>query len=105
MVERIDKEEDNTPITLFIGNLSYRSTPDDISKLLTPYGEVLAVDIARDKLTGRSRGFAFVTFTISESGNLYELDGLVLDNRTLKINDAEKHRKIKQNKKRKKKAF
>ncbi|MCP4295414.1 MAG: RNA-binding protein [Proteobacteria bacterium] len=105
MVEQNIKEQPDETVKLFIGNLSYKSLDDDIQTLLAPYGEVLAVDIARDKITRRSKGFAFVTFILNDTTELYELDGLILDQRALKINEAEKYRKVKQNKKKKRSAF
>ncbi len=105
MVKQIVKEQPDDTVKLYIGNLSFKSLDDDIQTLLAPYGEVLAVDIARDKITKRSKGFAFVTFILNDTTELYELNGLILHQRALKINEAEKFRKVKQNKKRKKSAL
>lgn len=105
MVEKSPGEQTDNSIKLFIGNLSFKSKNEDIQKLLTPYGEILAVDIARDKISGKSKGFAFATLILSDSSAMHELDGLILHERSLRINDAEKHRKVKRNKKKKRSAL
>lgn len=45
---------------LFVRNISFRLTEDDIRNIFTPYGEVVSTSIPKDRETGRSRGFAFV---------------------------------------------
>ncbi len=46
---------------IFVGNISFSSTEDDIRGLFADYGQVASVKIIKDMETGRSRGFAFVT--------------------------------------------
>ena len=45
---------------LYVGNLSYTTTSDDLSELFGTVGEVLSVNLITDRMTGRSKGFAFV---------------------------------------------
>jgi len=45
---------------IYIGNLSYEATEDDVRQAFEAYGEVSSVAIIKDKMTGRSRGFGFV---------------------------------------------
>ena len=45
---------------IYVGNLAYTATEDDIRQAFEPYGNVSAVDVIMDRETGRSRGFAFV---------------------------------------------
>jgi RNA recognition motif-containing protein len=46
--------------SIYVGNLSYDATEEDIRQAFAPYGEVASVNIIMDRETGRSRGFAFV---------------------------------------------
>jgi RNA recognition motif-containing protein len=45
---------------IYVGNLSYEATEDDVRQAFEAYGEVSSVAIIKDKMTGRSRGFGFV---------------------------------------------
>lgn len=51
---------------LYVGNLSYTATEDEVEKLFATYGKVLEVKIATDRQTGRPRGFAFVKMNSGE---------------------------------------
>lgn len=50
------------PKKLFVGSLPFSMTEDQITELFAQYGELASVKLIIDKMTGRSRGFAFVTF-------------------------------------------
>lgn len=47
-------------MNLFVGNLSFKATDDDLLGAFEPFGRVLSARVARERDTGRSRGFAFV---------------------------------------------
>ncbi|HXG61699.1 MAG TPA: RNA-binding protein [Planctomycetota bacterium] len=47
-------------VNIYVGNLSYEATEDDLRQAFEAYGEVSSVAIIKDKMTGRSRGFGFV---------------------------------------------
>lgn len=47
-------------ITIYVGNLSYRATEEEIRQAFCPFGEVARVDLAIDRETGQSRGFAYL---------------------------------------------
>jgi cold-inducible RNA-binding protein len=51
---------------LFVGNLSYQTTENDLQDHFAPAGAVTSVNLMIDKVTGRSRGFAFVEFATPE---------------------------------------
>ena len=75
---------------LYVGNLNFRTTEDDLRGLMDQFGEVTDLIILNDRETGRSRGFGFVTFADDESGRkaieaLHEQD---FEGRTLVINEA-----------------
>jgi len=75
---------------LFVGNLSYNTTEDDLRTLFIQAGTVVSVTLIKDRDTGRSRGFAFVEMsTQAESQQAISLfDGTQMDERTLRINFA-----------------
>ena len=52
---------------LYVGNLSFQATPDEVRELFVPFGEVANVNVVTDRYTGRSRGFAFVEMASDES--------------------------------------
>jgi RNA recognition motif-containing protein len=54
------------PNRLFVGNLSYQTTNDDLQEYFSQAGAVTAVNVMIDKVTGKSRGFAFVEFASAE---------------------------------------
>jgi RNA recognition motif-containing protein len=51
---------------LFVGNLSFKTTPEDLKEAFSPYGQILDIRIPIDKLSGRQRGFAFIEFETPE---------------------------------------
>jgi len=78
------------PKKLFIGNLPFRMTEADIQEMFAEYGEITSVHLALDKMTGRSRGFAFVEYAeeASATAAVTALDGNDIDGRALKVNVA-----------------
>lgn len=56
-------------MNIYVGNLSFRASEQDISDLFSTYGEVSSARIVKDKFTGRSRGFAFVEMNDDHAGN------------------------------------
>ncbi len=75
---------------LYIGNLSYTSTPEQVRALFSQVGEVTDVTIITDRETGRSRGFGFVEMATDEAGAeaIKRFNGYSLDNRSLTVNEA-----------------
>lgn len=75
---------------LYVGNLSFQSTQEDIRALFEPYGQVTDVAIIQDRETGRSRGFGFVTLGSASEGEaaINALHGKPFEGRNLIINEA-----------------
>lgn len=75
---------------IYVGNLSFNATEDDLRNLFGQYGEVDTVKIISDQFTGRSRGFGFVEMTNREEGQraVKELDSKEMSGRALKVNEA-----------------
>lgn len=77
-------------MTIYVGNLSYQASEQDLSNLFSPYGEVSSVKIVKDMETGRSRGFAFVEMEDESSVEraIEELHETEFLDRTLIVNKA-----------------
>lgn len=77
-------------MNIYVGNLSYQATEDDLRKAFAAHGDVKAVNVIIDRMTGQSRGFAFVEMATKEGGEaaLAALDGIELCGRPIKINEA-----------------
>ena len=77
-------------MNIYVGNLAYRKTEDDLRQQFEQYGTVSRVDIISDRETGRSKGFGFVEMPNSSeaSAAIQALDGMSVGERTLKVNEA-----------------
>jgi RNA recognition motif-containing protein len=77
-------------MTIYIGNLSYQATEEDIREVFTEYGTVNRVVMPIDRETGRMRGFAFVEMSEDDHENnaISDLDGAEWMGRQLKVNKA-----------------
>ncbi len=75
---------------LYVGNLSFSTTDPDLKDLFGQYGTVTDVHLVTDRVTGRSRGFAFVTMSSAAEGTaaIGALEGKELDGRNLTVNEA-----------------
>ncbi|HCW76790.1 MAG TPA: RNA-binding protein [Candidatus Marinimicrobia bacterium] len=75
--------------TIYVGNLPFSASEDDIRNVFAEYGEVLTVKLITDRETGRPRGFGFVEMD-EEPGKkaIAGLQDYSLDGRTLQINEA-----------------
>jgi RNA recognition motif-containing protein len=75
---------------LYVGNLSFNTTENDLQDAFAAHGTVTAVDLIMDKMSGRSRGFAFVTMGTPEAAKaaIAALHGAQLDGRPLTVNEA-----------------
>jgi cold-inducible RNA-binding protein len=75
---------------IFVGNLSFNTSEDELRQLFEPFGPVDRVSIMTDRDTGRSRGFGFVEMTNNEDGDkaITALNGSQVGGRTLNVNEA-----------------
>ncbi|MGI8966861.1 MAG: RNA recognition motif domain-containing protein, partial [Limisphaerales bacterium] len=75
---------------LFVGNLSFNTTENDLQDLFAQYGTVTEVNLMMDKFSGRPRGFAFVTMETKEGADaaVGALHGKNHDGRDLTVNEA-----------------
>ncbi len=75
---------------LFVGNLSFNTTQNQLQDLFAAHGTVLEVDVIMDKFSGRPRGFAFVSMDTKEGADaaVQALNGKEMDGRALTVNEA-----------------
>ena len=74
---------------IYVGNLSYGVTEQDLNQLFSKYGVVKQVSLIMDRETGRSKGFAFVTFETAEAAQAsLQLDNNEIDGRKVRVNLA-----------------
>ena len=77
-------------MNIYISNLSFQITDEDLKDLFSEYGEVTSAKVITDKFTGDSRGFGFVEMPSDEQANkaIAELDKSKWDNRNINVSVA-----------------
>ena len=75
---------------LYVGNLPYTATQESLEKAFGEYGEINSVNVIKDRDSGQSKGFAFVEMTREGEADkaVLELDGSMMDDREIKVNEA-----------------
>ena len=77
-------------MNIFVGNLAWTTTEEDLAQLFEPFGTVEQARIATDRATGRSRGFGFVEMPDATAAQaaIEGLNGRSLEGRFLTVNEA-----------------
>src|SRR5262245_1834460 len=85
-----DTTHEERNVNIFVGNLNWATTEDELEQLFVPYGSVDRVQIATDRETGRSRGFGFVEMPddVEAQAAIEDLNGTSLGGRALTVNEA-----------------
>jgi cold-inducible RNA-binding protein len=73
---------------LYVGNMSFSTTEDQLRELFSQYGTVTKVQAVMDRETGRPRGFAFVEMSDGGDAAIQALNGTQFDGRALTVNEA-----------------
>ena len=83
-------ESGSSRVNIYVGNISYNSTEDDLREAFGQYGEVPAVRVITDSDTGRSKGFGFVEMSDDDQAReaMQALDGNDFMGRDIKVNEA-----------------
>lgn len=78
-------------INIYVGNLPFSASEDELRKLFEAYGQVDRVSIIMDKFSGRSKGFAFVEMSDTAAGQeaIKNVNGKDLGGRPLRVNEAQ----------------
>ena len=94
--QKSTRSEQDNPLSskLYVGNLSFDSTEDDLRELFGRHGTVDSVAVITDRETGRPRGFAFVEMSESSAAQdaIRALDGNDFAGRNIKVNEAQDRR-------------
>jgi len=77
-------------MNIYVGNLNYQMTDDDLRDLFSSYGEVDSARVIMDKFTGRSKGFGFVEMSDDNAARtaIEELNDSDVQGRNIKVNEA-----------------
>jgi RNA recognition motif-containing protein len=77
-------------MNIYVGNLSYEVTQEDLQQAFEAHGEVASSSVITDKFTGRSRGFGFVEMPKDDEAKaaIEALNGMDLKGRNLNVNEA-----------------
>lgn len=77
-------------MNIYVGNLSYSVTNDELEQAFAPFGEVTSAQVIMDRDTGRSRGFGFVEMGSDEAAQsaIAGLNGTDLGGRAITVNEA-----------------
>ena len=85
---------ESSGVKLFVGSISWDANEDDLRKLFSTFGELKDVHIAKDRETGKSRGFAFINFSSLKDGQkaVKELDGTEFHGRKISVQESNESR-------------
>jgi RNA recognition motif-containing protein len=77
-------------VNIYVGNLSYEASEDEIRAAFEQHGEVSSVKVIKDRETGRARGFAFIEMPDDEQGHaaIESMNGYDMNGRALKVTEA-----------------
>ena len=77
-------------MNIYVGNLSYEVTEEDLKLAFEPFGQVDSVNIIKDKFSGQSKGFGFIEMPSAEEAQsaINDLNSTELKGRTLNVNEA-----------------
>ena len=73
---------------LYVGNLSFSTSADDLRDAFAEYGSVTSAQVVSDRETGRSRGFGFVEMADGADAAVAAMNGAQFQGRTLTVNEA-----------------
>jgi len=75
-------------MNIYVGNLPFSASEDDVRNLFAQYGEVTSVKLINDRETGRPRGFGFVEMSSGGNEAVEALNAYTFGGRSLKVNEA-----------------
>ncbi len=82
---------DGESSNIYVGNLPFNAGEDDVKNIFSPYGEVIAIRLVKDRRSKRFKGYGFVEMSVAGAKAAIEnLDGTDYAGRTLRINEAKK---------------
>jgi RNA recognition motif-containing protein len=87
----IKKNKELKQMEIYVGNLAYATNDEGLKAAFAAFGEVTAVRVVTDRMTGRSKGFGFVTMPDAAQAQaaIDALNGHELDGRTVRVNESQ----------------
>jgi RNA recognition motif-containing protein len=84
------RETKENEMNIYVGNLSFEVTDDDLRQLFSAYGEVESASVVKDRFSGESRGFGFVEMPAKKDADaaIAALNGTDVKGRTITVNEA-----------------
>lgn len=76
------------PKTIYVGNIPWSLTEDQLKAYFGEHGQVLSARIITERATGRSKGYGFIEVDDNDGEKMVELNGTELDGRKLVVNEA-----------------
>jgi RNA recognition motif-containing protein len=78
-------------LRIYVGNLPYSATNDQLTQLFSAFGEVTEATIITDRDTGQTKGFGFVQMAQDDAARtaIAQLDGTTVDNRAIRVSEAQ----------------
>jgi RNA recognition motif-containing protein len=85
-----DEQKLESRMNIYVGNLSYQTTEDDVRQAFEGYGQVTSVNIIKDKYSGESKGFGFVEMASKDEASeaMNSLNNTELNGRNMNVNEA-----------------
>jgi len=89
-VSEVYKESIRIVMNIYVGNIPYSTSEDDLRSTFSEYGEVSSAKVIMDRDSGRSKGFGFVEMDSNDAGAqaIKALDGTEMEGRNIKVNEA-----------------
>lgn len=89
LMNKIVEDDDIDETKLYIGNIDYGASENELAAHFSKYGQIETVNIPVDRYTGRARGFGFITFkTVEDAIKAMDLDGSEFKGRQIQVNFA-----------------
>lgn len=82
-------------MNIYVGQLPYNVTEDDLREMFTKFGEIASINLIKDRFSGRSKGFGFIDMPNNSEADtaIKSLNKSMLHGREIKVNQAEQRRK------------
>jgi RNA recognition motif-containing protein len=94
-VKKYNARREEQRMNMYIGNLAFGVTEEELKELFSAYGEVASVSLVKDRFSGQSKGFGFIEMPNNSEADvaIKALNKTMLKGRDLKVNQAEQKKK------------
>ncbi|MBN1548947.1 MAG: RNA-binding protein [Syntrophaceae bacterium] len=86
-------------MNIYVGNLSYKITEEDLLQAFSAFGQVASASVIKDKFSGQSKGFGFIEMPVTEEAKaaIEGMNGKMMGDRALNVNEARPREDNRQN--------